>query len=202
MVYDLPYIAEPSLEVFRQVDLRQNPSEINMIPELKDEPDLKSLVSVMNDKDGLFMTHGCALAFRQPEDYVVIPLSVESSTASHWCSSYVTFSFWQFSMNRVEEYEMLYEKFILEGKGSDICFVIQPAYFCTRFEQRLSRKWGETNGTVCVVWVSGWGDGATIALSRWRNAVKGLISFFSTIGTFDSQIDTAATTLSRHMFQE
>jgi hypothetical protein len=193
-VYDLPYIAEPSRTVFNHIDLRRNPSQISTIPELKDQPVLKSLVEALNDKDGMFMTHGSAAASRRPDGIdVVIPSSEASAAATHWFSSYVTFSFWRFSQNQNEQYQILFEEFNPVGNGSDICFVIQPAYFRTLFEERFGAKWGIRNATICLIWVSGWGGSAAIAHSRWRNAVKGLIEFFRGFKWIDGQTDSGIT---------
>src|ERR1035437_116367 len=88
-VYDLPYIADPARRVGGYVDLRRNPNLISTIFELKDQPMLKSMVETLNDKDGIFMTHGCAFAHQRPEGHgVTIPVSEESANAQHWFSSY------------------------------------------------------------------------------------------------------------------
>lgn len=196
-VYDLPYQPEPSMGI-RHVDLRQNPREIDTIPELRGEAVLKSLIALLNHPDGMFMTHGCAFALEKPYG-VAMPVSDGAATASHWCASYVTVSFWRLSQNKEEEYEALYEKFASDQYDVEICFVVQPTYFLTAYERNVGAKWSERNGTVCLIWASGWGNSAAMAHSRWRNAVKGLISFFS---TFDRQTDSAATTVSQHMSQE
>jgi hypothetical protein len=199
-VYDLPYIADLARGVGGYVDLRRDPKLISTIVELKDQPTLKSLVEALNHKDGIFMTHGCAFAHRRPEGHgVIIPVSEESASAQHWCSSYVAFSFWRFSQNTEKEYEALCEKYSPEGNGSEICFVIEPAYFRSRFEELCGRKWGERNGIVCLLWVSGWGESTKIAESRWRNAIKNLIQFLSTYKEVHGQKESGGMTISDQM---
>ena len=65
-VYDLPYFTESSMGVYSYFDLRRHPEKIDEIPELKNDPVLKSFVSVLNDPEGHFMTHGCAVARGRP----------------------------------------------------------------------------------------------------------------------------------------
>jgi hypothetical protein len=121
--------------VARYVDLRLHPDDFRTIPELTDRPQLKELVLALNDKRGPFMTHGVAFGLAPPyEPGGQILLSSESSSATHWCTSYVTFSFWQMSLNTAEEYMALYERFTGDARGTEICFIIQPAYFLTLFE--------------------------------------------------------------------
>ena len=199
-VYDLPYIAEPARHVGGYVDLRCNPNLISTISELTDQPMLKSLVETLNDKDGIFMTHGCAFAPQRPEGHgVIIPVSEESANAQHWFTSYVAVSFWRFSQNSEEEYQALYEKYSPQWNISEICFVIEPAYFRSRFEELCGRKWGERNATVCFLWVSGWGESAVIAHSRWRNGIKNLIQFFSTFKAVHGQAKSGGMTISDQM---
>ena len=187
-VYDLPYIADPSRRAAAHLDLRRNPEQISTIPELRGEPTLKSLVQTLNARDGIFMTHGCAVAHQRPECHgITIPVSEESTKAQHWFSSYVSFSFWLFSRNTDDEYQLLFEKYVQEGSGSEVSFVIQPAYFRSRFEEFCGRKWGERNATACVLWVSGWGESAVVAHSRWRNRIKSVIQFFGTFKAGDIQ---------------
>jgi hypothetical protein len=61
------------------------------------------------------------------------------------------------SRNKPEEYIAIYVDFICDATATEVCFVIHPAYFLTRFEMRVGRKWSDTNATVCLIWVSGWG---------------------------------------------
>lgn len=197
-IYDLPYQPGPGI---RHVDLRRNPREIDRIPELQGEPVLKSLIELLNDPNGTFMTHGCAFALEKPYG-VAVPASETAGTASHWCSSYVTVSFWEFSQNKEEEYAALSEKFASDRDDMEICFVVQPAYFLTAYERSVGAKWGDRNGTVCLIWASGWGNSTAIAHSRWRNAVKALIGFFSTITMPSRQTDAAAVTVSQHMLSQ
>lgn len=199
-VYDLPYVADPARNIGRCVDLRRNPAMISAIVELKDQPMLKSLVETLNDKNGFFMTHGCAFAHRRPEgNGLTIPVSEESAAASHWLSCYVTFSFFRFSQNNEDEYKAIYDGFSMEGKDTEVCFVIEPAYFLSLFEVLYGRKWGERNATVCVLWASGWGESAAIAHSRWRNAMKNLIQFFSTFKAVHGQTEYGDMTVSDQM---
>jgi hypothetical protein len=145
--YDIPYNVELSGQNHSHVDLKVHPDEIRNLPELRGRPDLKELVEVMNR--GPFMTHGCAFGLgkpHQPEGDV--PMSEESKTARHWCSSYVTFSFWEFSRNVADEYQPPYEALTTTARGTEVCFVLQPAYFLTAFERQQGRKYGITNATV------------------------------------------------------
>lgn len=198
-VYDLPYIAEKDVHAY--VDLRLHPADIHRIPELAHQPVLRELVSVLNSKEGPFMTHGCAFALAPPyEPDGTIPLSEESRTAAHWCSSYVTFSYSLMSLNKEEHYVALYDGFTLDAIGTEVCFVIQLAYFLTLFEQNYGAKWGDRNATACVVWVSGWGAKETIAYSRWRNAVRTAVEFFE--GFKLNADDVSGVTVSQHMMND
>jgi hypothetical protein len=198
-VYDLPYIAEDGVHPY--VDLRLHPADIHRIPELAQQPVLRELVSVLNRKEGPLMTHGCAFALAPPyEPGGTIPLSEESRTAAHWCSSYVTFSYSQMSLNKEGRYVALYDGFTLDAIGTEVCFVIQPAYFLTLFERNYGAKWGETNATSCVLWASGWGAKETIAYSRWRNAVRTLVEFFE--GLKRNADDVSGVTVSQHMMND
>lgn len=198
-VYDLPYVADDN--VYLHVDLRIHPTEIDAIPELAGRPVLRELVSVLNSKDGPFMTHGSAFALTRPYGSGgTIPLSQESISARHWCTSYVTFSYWQMSLNEEQNFAALYESFTAEANGTEVCFVIQPAYFLTRYERQCGAKWSETNGTVCLVWVSGWGASEVIAHSRWRNTIMSLSAFFRGVAMSDS--NGSGMTVSQHMLNE
>jgi hypothetical protein len=195
-VYDLPYIAENSTHSY--IDLRLDPDRIKLIPELVSQPVLRELVATLNGKHGPFMTHGCAFAQRPPnEPGGTIPLSPESRGATHWCTSYVIFSYWLMGLNREENYAALYEGYQQEAHGTEVCFVIQPAYFRTLYEERVDAKWSDTNAAVCLVWVSGWGASEASAQSRWRNTVKGLTAFFS--GVKVSADEGSGITVSEHM---
>jgi hypothetical protein len=181
-VYDLPYIGESSTTVSEHVDLRRFPKQVSKIPELQQARTLRTLVEVLNAKNGIFMTHACAFAHRKPEGRgVIFPMAEASATASHWCTGYVTFSFWRFAQNTEREYEALYEKCFSEESGAEIWFTIQPAYFLSQYEVRIDRKWGERNAFVCLLWVSGCGDSADIAHSHWRKATRSLIQFFESL---------------------
>lgn len=198
--YDLPYVSAPSTGTYSHVDLRVHASEIDLIPELRGQPDLKELVGVLNRSRGPFMTHGCALARRPPfEPGGDVPVSEQSRAASHWCTSYVTFSFWELSRNQPNEYVSIYENFTSEASGTEVCFVIQPTYFLTLFEVRQGRKWGDTNATVCLIWVSGWGGTDAVAHSRWRNVTKSLVTFFSDAKKFPDNVSPLGVTVSQHM---
>lgn len=199
-VYDLPYFSAPSDGVHCHIDLRVHPSEIDSIPELRGQPRLKELVAIMNRPRGPFMTHGCAIARRPPyEPGGAIPLSKESCTAARWCTSYLTFSFWYLSRNKRENYEDIYESFTDEMNGTEVCFVIQPAYFLSRFEQRVGKKWCDTNATVCLIWASGWGDTDVVSHSRWRNSIKNLVDFFGDTNRFPDNASTSEVTVSQHI---
>ena len=198
--YDLPYESTPSDGTHRHIDLRVRPDEINSIPELRGEADLKELVAVLNRPHGSFMTHGCAKAKRPPyEPGGEFPLSEESRSATHWRTSYVTFSFWQLSENKPEKYVPIYEQFKTEANGTEVCFVIQAAYFLTSFEISYGNKWSDSNATVCLVWVTGWGDSDAVAHSRWRNVTRQLTAFFDDRKAFPDYDCASGLTVSQHM---
>jgi hypothetical protein len=177
--YDLPYATGPVAGIHPHVDLRLNPGAIHQIPELRGEPLLKDLVEVLNAAGNPFMTHGVAKGYRRPFDPGGdIPVSLESGQASAWCTSYVTFSYWDMERNKPGSYENLHDRFALDAIGTEVCFVVQSAYFLTRWERSVGRKWGDTNATVCLVWASGWSENPAVAQSRWRNVVKTLKEFF------------------------
>ena len=161
----------------RHIDLHVHPATIHTIPELLGRPDLARLVSVLNR--GPFMTHGSAFGLAPPrEPGGALPLSKAPRAARCWCTSYVTFSFWYLAQNTPQNYQRIYEQLKIDTNGSEVFFVIQPAYFMTLFEWNCGAKYDETNATVCVLWVSGWGDSPAIAQSRWRNVTKTLVEFF------------------------
>ncbi len=197
-VYDLPYEAENAGKTTYHIDLRVDPAAIQTIPELEGRPDLAELVSVLNR--GPFMTHGSAFALKPPRDFAgVLPLSEASRAARCWCTSYVTFSFWYLAQNLAQNYQTIYEQLKAEADGTEVFFVIQPAYFSTLFEWNSGAKYDETNATVCLLWVSGWGDNSAIAQSRWRTVTKTLVEFFRALPTFTEYGPAAGITVSQHM---
>src|SRR5579859_6727650 len=62
----IPYRRSGS-EGHSYVDLKAHPGEIEMLPELKDWPVLKSLVQAMNNEQSLLRTLGCGNYFYTPE---------------------------------------------------------------------------------------------------------------------------------------
>ena len=112
---------------------------------------------------------------------------------------YVTFSFWYLAQNTPQNYQRIYEQLKIDTNGSEVFFVIQPAYFMTLFEWNCGAKYDETNATVCVLWVSGWGDSPAIAQSRWRNVTKTLVEFFEDLQPFTESGPAAGITVSQHM---
>ncbi|MBX9600021.1 MAG: hypothetical protein K2X35_03415 [Bryobacteraceae bacterium] len=197
-VYDLPYEAENSGQPTKHIDLRIHPSAIQTIPELRGRPGLAELVSVLNR--GPFMTHGSAFGLAPPrEPGGKFPLSEESRAARCWCTSYVTFSFWYLAQNIPQNYQLIYEKLKVDAHGTELFFVIQSAYFMTLFEWNYGAKYDETNATVCLLWVSGWGDTSAVAESRWRNVTKTLVNFFRELQPFTEYGPAAGITVSQHM---
>lgn len=179
-VYDIPYDVAPSNQNHDHVDLKLHPDEIGKLPELFGRPELRELVVVLNR--GPFMTHGCAFGLAKPyQPDGDVPISDESKRAPQWCTSYVTFSFWQFSQNEPENFLAIYDKLTASANGIEVCFVIQRACFLTLFERMYGSKYEEMNGTVCLVWISGFGETPDIAYDRWRNATRTLTAFFSTL---------------------
>src|SRR5690349_20327854 len=177
-VYDLPYIAEAP-RVYSYIDLRTHPAKLNEIPELKREPVLKSLVSVLIDPRGCFMTHGCAVASRRPGTGTAIPIPVCAERALCWYTSYVAISFWVLDQNKEEHYRAIHHAYPFDRTDCNICFEIQAVYFWTPDEQRQDMKWSDTNGTACMIWASGWGDTAKEARDKWSTAIQDLIAFFT-----------------------
>jgi hypothetical protein len=111
----------------------------------------------------------------------------------------VTFSFWYLAQNVPQNYQTIYEQLKVDANGTAVFFVIQPAYFMTSFEWNYGAKYDETNATVCLLWVSGWGDNPAAAQSRWRNVTKTLVEFFSNLQPFTDRGPAAGITVSQHM---
>lgn len=178
-IYDLPYFPEPSIGIYNYFDLREHPERIDEIPELKDDPDLKSLVSVLNDPAGLFMTHGCAVARRRPGcEGSRIPIPDASANSPCWYSSYVTFSLWLFDGNKEDRYRTIYEAYTPDADDGSVCFELQPVSFLSEKERRLNAKFQHTNGTACLIWASGWGDNFRQSYGRWSRSIQHLSEFF------------------------
>ena len=178
-VYDLPYVTEPSIGVYSYSDLRRHPEKIDEIPELKDDPALKSFVSALNDPAGLFMTHGCAVARRRPGcEGFPLPIPDSSATASSWYSSYVTFSLWVFDENKEERYRTIHDLYNPDANDGSVCFELQPVSFLSQKERRLNMKYQQTNGTACLIWASGWGDNFKQSYGRWSRSIQHLTEFF------------------------
>jgi hypothetical protein len=110
----------------------------------------------------------------------------------------VTFSFWHFSQNTPENYKAIFRRLDADATGAEVCFVLQPAYLLTRFEINYGCKYGETNATVCLIWVSGWGDSPAVAHSRWRNAIRNLVTFFAELKPTLEYGPAAGSTVSQH----
>jgi hypothetical protein len=204
-VYDIPYIAKLDRGVFDYLDLRTHPTKIDELPELKKEPRLKPLVSVLNDPSGMFITHACAIASRRPG----IPGSTEiripygSKGAPCWYSSYLFFSFYFLNQNKREHYEALHESYPSDKNECNVCFEVEPAYFWTPQEQVQDKRLGtsETNGTICGIWVSGWGSNAKEAQNRWSSGIDDLIAFFTNLpSNLKGCWESTGITISQHMF--
>ena len=109
----------------------------------------------------------------------------------------LSFRFWYLIQNRRERYESMYQSYPEVTEACSICFEIQPVYFCTPDELREGLKRGETNGTACVLWESGWGDNQQQAHQRWLALIQQLLTFFVNLATFDG---SSGQTVSKHMF--
>src|SRR5579883_401424 len=180
-VYDLPYVTEPSIGVYDYFDLRRHPERIDEIPELKADPDLKSLVRVLNDPAGHFMTHGSAVSRRRPGcEGSPIPIPNISANAPCWYSSYVTFSLWIFDENKEERYRTIYGMYTPDANEGSVCFELQPVSFLSAKERRLNGKFQYTNGTACLIWASGWGNNFKESYGRWSCSIQQLTEFFKT----------------------
>ena len=204
-VYDLPYIAEPERGVSVYLDLRTHPTKIDEIPELKGEPRLQPLVRILNDPRGRFMTHGCAIGADRPgvKGSTVIRIPYGAQAAPFWYSSYVIFSSWFFDQNNEEHSRAIYESYPSDRNAYNIAFEVQSAYFLTPYERAVERKWSETNGTVCGIWISGWGSNAKEAGDKWSAGIKDLISFFENLPSgLSGPSARTGITLSQHMFLE
>lgn len=204
-VYDLPYVATPP-SISEHVDLRSDPSKIDRIPELAKEPTLKALIQVMNNPRGKFMTHGCGIAATRPgcgDPSPTIPIPPSAESAGCWYSTYVNVSFWILEFNKGEHYHRLYEMYPFDKIDSNICFEMQPAYFCTPEEQTSGRKVAETNGAVCFIWVSGWGSSPKEARDSWHGSIQNLITFFTDPSAANSLVRFSKTgiTLAQYMFE-
>jgi hypothetical protein len=197
-VYDLPYESLDQTSAY--IDLRSDPARIDEIPELKWEPRLKPLVAVLNDPPAPFMTHGCAVGSRTPGivGSTVIPFPKTARSAAYWYSSYVIFSLWSLSQNKEEYYKDIYKSYPDTNSECNVCFEIEPAYFVTPYERSLGRKWTETNGMVCGLWISGWGNTSAEAEEKWSSCIDDTVAFFAS--AMSNLPQPAGDTLSKHMF--
>ena len=93
-------------------------------------------------------------------------------------TSYLTFSFWLLHQNEEEQYRALHDV-CPDSDGYSICFVLQPAYFVSRYERSVHGKWSDSNATVCLIWVSGWGGTVKEAHDRWQISIRDLARFFT-----------------------
>jgi hypothetical protein len=177
-VYELPYLPG-ARSTSEYVDLRVNPSKIDAIPELRREPLLKAFVKTLNDPSGVFMTHGSAVAAMRPQaSHAAIPIPETATDASHWYTTYVTFSFSLLDENNIEHYQEIYDAFPPHAPEWTVCFELQPAYFLSLFEQEYGSRWGEVNAIVCLLWTSGWGNASHEAHDRWRRSIEVQTDFF------------------------
>ena len=202
-VYDLPYNTERLKDVHRQVDLRAHPTTIDEIPELELEPLLKSLVLVLNEPSGIFMTLGSDIKTSRPgrPGSTVIPVPEFAEAAQCWHTANVIFSFWHLNQNTEEDFRALYDRCPSGGNECIVCFEFGPAYYWTSFERASGKKGGNANGAVCGIWVSGWGVTANEAHDRWSQGMNDLISFFKdATSTFTGLEPPSDITLSELMF--
>ncbi len=199
-IYDLPYVAE-----YAYIDLRSHPERIDEIPELRWEPSLKPLVSILNDPSGMFMTHACAIGRRRPgvPGSTIIRIPYGAKDAPCWYSSYVIFSFWFLNQNTGDHYKAIYDSYPSDKNESNVAFEIEPAYFCTPQERVQGEKLSgsDTNGTVCGLWMSGWGISVQEAQHRWVMGINDIVAFFTRpLPALDNLSASTGVTLSQHMF--
>src|ERR1035438_2399740 len=172
-VYDIPYVTHGSTSDY--IDLRSQPTRIDELPELNQEPRLKALVSLLNDPSGMFMTQGCWVRKRRPglPGSTVIPIPEEAENAPYWYSSYVVFSFSHLNQNKKEHYEAIHQCYPSDRNESNTCFELGPVYFCTPTEQEsgLANGTALDHGTVCTLWASGWGGSVRAADDRWSGGI-------------------------------
>jgi hypothetical protein len=196
--YNLPYIAQ-----FPYIDLRAQPTRIDELPELRHEPRLRPLVHILNFPQGMFMTHGCAVASRPPGivGSTPIPIPEDAKPVPHWYSSYVIFSFYHLERNKPDYYDVIFASYPDQSTQSSVCFEIEPAYFCTPHEQKLGLKYGDTNGAICGIWATGWGTTAIMAQNSWGRRIEDLAQFFAAPPEVVRNLPPlTGTPLSQHMF--
>jgi hypothetical protein len=199
-VYHIPYL--PQATTSEYMDLRRQPSRIQEIPELRQEPGLIPIVVEINHAAGEFITHACAVASRPPiERDCVIPIPDPAKAAGHWYTSYVMFSFWLLHQNVEERYRAIHDAYA-EKDRYNICFVLQPTYFLSRYEQSVGRKWDERNATVCLIWTSGWGDTVKEAHEKWRTSIQDLVTFFRKRRMSNAPLERTGGTVSDLMIQD
>lgn len=200
-VYDLPYL--PHNRTSAYIDLRVHLARIDEIPELQSEQRLKSLIIILNDTGGMFMTHACAIGCQKPGIGAEIRIPHGAKDARCWYSSYVIFSFHVLEQNKREHYETIYESYPSDRDLYNIAFEIEPAYFCTPYEQNKGVKMSHSdrNGTICGIWVSGWGANEREAQNRWSGGIDDLVGFFGNPPpAWDRFASSTGATLSKHMF--
>jgi hypothetical protein len=202
VVYDLPYEAFGATSAY--IDLRAHPAKIDEIPELKSEPRLKPLISLLNAPGGMFMTHGCAVASRPPgipgQTEIRIPYGAKDAPC--WYSSYIVFSFWHLNQNKKSRYEEIHRSYPPDRNQFNVCFEVGPAYFTTPDERALLKKKGsDTNEFICDIWTSGWGSNAKEAHDRWSNGIDDLTAFFANLRLkLDDLFTDPGITISQQMF--
>ena len=201
-VYDLPYTTEPLKGVHPQIDLRAYPTTIDEIPELEIEPLLKSLVLVLNDPNGIFMTLGSDIRTSRPgrPGSTIIPVPEFAEAAPCWYTPNVIFSFWHLKQNTEEDFRDVYDHCPSGESESIVCFEFGPAYYWTSFERVSGKKGRHTNGAVCGIWVSGWGATENEAHERWSHGMNDLISFFKDASSSTGIESPSGITLSELMF--
>jgi hypothetical protein len=203
-VYDLPYRAHGSTSDC--IDLRSQPTRVDEIPELNQEPRLKPLINLLNDPSGMFMTHGCGCAHRQPGTEGGTPIRIPhgAKDAPCWYGSYVVFSFWYLDQNQKERYEAIYESCPSDRSETNICFELGPVYFCTSAEQESGLTNGTSldHGSVCTLWASGWGYNPKDADDRWSIGINDLVAFFTKLPSkLKLPSESTGITVSQYMFE-
>jgi hypothetical protein len=106
-------------------------------------------------------------------------------------------SFVVFDQNTERNYKLLYQAYRSE-RTTPVCFEVVPAHFCTPEERQQEQVSGDTNGFICLIWATGWGNSRTEADNSWSASVHDLISFF-TDNSLDCVKETGGNTVSQYM---
>jgi hypothetical protein len=157
------------------LDLYNYPAKINQVPELKNNPELKTLVEKINSKE--LYTFGCGLNWD--------PLL--QATGWHEFSSYVNLAFLNDDHNLTDKYYLkLVGTFLLDNiPDNDSCtitFIVNPTNFHNfeRFANGVKPK-EETvthRGFSLNIGISGLAEDPKTAVAHWAEGVKFVTDFF------------------------